>query len=315
VADTSIEEEVMTSAVAHAAEDNLSRYMLDIQRFPLLSAEEELELARRWREHQDHKAADKLVTSHLRLVAKIAMGYRGYGLPLGELISEGNAGMVQAAKRFDPERGFRFATYAMWWIRAAMKEYVLHSSSLVKMGTTSAQKKLFFNLRRLKGKLQAIQEGDLEPGQVTTIAKMLNVPEHEVISMNGRLAGPDYSLNTPVRAENEAEWQDCLGDDSETQESALARHEELLGRRARLSNAWTVLNGRERHIVTERRLMDNPSTLEKLSVHYGISRERVRQIEARALQKLKKAMEARKIDNGLQHHHAMVDYHVSAQPG
>ncbi len=227
------------------AEGNLSRYLQEIRKFPMLSPEEELRLSHAWRDHEDMEAAHKLVTSHLRLVAKIAMGYRGYGLPVGELISEGNVGMMQAVKRFDPDRGFRLATYAMWWIRAAIQEYILHSWSLVKMGTTAAQKKLFFNLRRLKGQMQAIDEGDLSPEQVTEVATKLGVPEADVISMNRRLAAPDNSLNAPVRADSEGEWQDWLVDESESQESALAEHEELSGRKALLANALKTLNERE----------------------------------------------------------------------
>jgi RNA polymerase sigma-32 factor len=258
----------------------------------MLSPEEELALSRRWREHEDLEAAHKLVTSHLRLVAKIAMGYRGYGLPVGELISEGNVGMMQAVKRFDPDRGFRLATYAMWWIRAAIQEYILHSWSLVKMGTTAAQKKLFFNLRRLKGQMQAIDEGDLKPEQVEKIATVLGVPEQDVINMNRRLAAPDHSLNAPVRADSEGEWQDWLVDESESQESAIGEQQELSGRKALLATALKTLNARERHILEERRLKDNPTTLEDLSKEYNISRERVRQIEVRAFEKLQKAMKA-----------------------
>ena len=222
------------------------------------------------------EAAHKLVISHLRLVAKIARGYHGYGLPLSELISEGNVGMMQAVKRFDPDQGFRLSTYAMWWIRAAIKEYILHSRSLVKMGTTAAQKKLFFNLRRLKIEKQVIEEGDLPPEQVAEIARVLEVPEQEVISMNRRMAGADHSLNSPARTDGENEWQDLLVDESDAQDNALAEREELSGRTALLANAWSVLNGRQRHILTERWLKDNPATLEELARHYGISRERVR---------------------------------------
>ena len=283
----------MASAVINVApEGNLSRYLQEIRKFPMLSPEEELALSRRWRDHQDMEAAHKLVTSHLRLVAKIAMGYRGYGLPVGELISEGTVGMMQAVKRFDPDRGFRLATYAMWWIRAAIQEYILQSWSLVKMGTTEAQKKLFFNLRRLKGQMQAIEDGDLKPEQVSKIARMLDVPEQDVVSMNRRLAAPDHSLNAPVRQDSEGEWQDWLVDDTESQETAIADQEEMSGRRALLASALKTLNDRERHILVERRLKDNPTTLEDLSQHYGISRERVRQIEVRAFEKLQKAMKA-----------------------
>jgi RNA polymerase sigma-32 factor len=273
-------------------EKSLSRYLQEIQKFGMLTQQEELSLARRWRDTQDIEAAHQLVTSHLRLVAKIVMGYRGYGLPVSELISEGNAGMVQAVKRFDPERGFRLATYAMWWIRAAIQEYVLHSWSLVKMGTTGAQKKLFFNLRRLKGQMQAIDGGDLQPEQVAKIAYTLDVPETDVINMNRRLATPDYSLNAPLRQDNDGEWQDWLVDDSESQETSIAEREELSGRKTLLAGALKVLNERERHIINERRLKDNPATLEELSEQYQISRERVRQIEVRAFEKLQKAMKS-----------------------
>jgi RNA polymerase sigma-32 factor len=283
---------VVSAVINVAPEGNLSRYLQEIRKFPMLTPEEELSLSKRWRDHEDMDAAHKLVTSHLRLVAKIAMGYRGYGLPLGELISEGNVGMMQAVKRFDPERGFRLATYAMWWIRAAIQEYILHSWSLVKMGTTAAQKKLFFNLRRLKGQMQAIDDGDLQPEQVAKIARVLDVPEQDVVSMNRRLSAPDHSLNAPVRADSEGEWQDWLVDESESQETAIGEHEELSGRKALLSGALTTLNERERHILIERRLKDNPTTLEDLSQQYNISRERVRQIEVRAFEKLQKAMHA-----------------------
>ncbi len=284
----------MASGVGSIApsEGNLSRYLQEIRKYPMLSPEEEDRLARAWRDKQDNKAAHKLVTSHLRLVAKIAMGYRGYGLPLGEMISEGNVGMMQAVKRFDPERGFRLATYAMWWIRAAIQEYILHSWSLVKMGTTASQKKLFFNLRRLKGQMQAIDDGDLKPEQVAHVARMLGVPEQDVISMNRRLAAPDHSLNAPIRMDGEGEWQDWLVDDSESQEDSIADREEMTGRRALLATALKTLNDRERHILIERRLKDNPTTLEDLSQQYNISRERVRQIEVRAFEKLQKSMKA-----------------------
>jgi len=283
----------MVSAVINVApEGNLSRYLLEIRKFPMLSLEEELSLSRRWRDHEDVEAAHKLVTSHLRLVAKIAMGYRGYGLPVGELISEGNVGMMQAVQRFDPERGFRFATYALWWIRAAIQEYVLHSWSLVKMGTTAAQKKLFFNLRRLKGQMQAIDDGDMQPEQLAKIAHLLEVPEREVISMNHRLAVTDRSLNAPVRADSEGEWQDWLVDEAESQETTYGEREELTGRKALLATAMKTLNGRERDILIKRQLNDDPITLEDLSRQYGISRERVRQIEVRALERLRKSMKA-----------------------
>jgi RNA polymerase sigma-32 factor len=277
-------------AIPMATEGNLSRYLQDIRKFPMLSAEEELNLARRWRDSADEPAAHKLVTSHLRLVAKIAMGYRGYGLPVGELISEGNVGMMQAVKRFDPDRGFRLATYAMWWIRAAIQEYILHSWSLVKMGTTAAQKKLFFNLRRLKAQMSALEEGDLQPEQVAKISHVLQVPEQDVISMNRRLAAADNSLNAPLRADGEGEWQDWLVDESENQEHELAEHQDMSNRRELLSGALKTLNERERHILIERRLKEEPTTLEELSQHYNISRERVRQIEVRAFEKLQKSM-------------------------
>jgi len=271
-------------------ERNLSRYLQAIRRYPMLAAEEEFMLARRWVEHEDVGAAHQLVTSHLRPVAKIAMGYRGYGLPLGELISEGNVGMMQAVRRFDPERGFRLATYAMWWIRAAIQEYILHSWSLVKMGTTAAQKKLFFNLRKLKGQMQAIDDGDLSPEHVSAIAHRLKVTEDEVVQMNRRISGPDSSLNAPVRDEGEGEWQDWLVDDEDSQEAILADNQELTNRRRLLAGAMRLLSERERHILSERRLKDQPTTLEHLSQHYGISRERVRQIEVRAFEKLQKSV-------------------------
>jgi RNA polymerase sigma-32 factor len=284
---------------ALAGEGNLGRYLQEIRKFPLLEQDEEFLLAKRWQEKGDSEAAHKLVTSHLRLVAKIAMGYRGYGLPLSELISEGNVGMMQAVKRFDPDRGFRLATYAMWWIRAAIQEYILHSWSLVKMGTTAAQKKLFFNLRRLKGQLQAIEEGDLKPEDVSKIATTLGVPEDDVVQMNRRLAAPDHSLNAPLRADSDGEWQDWLVDETQDQESLLAESEELGKRRRLLSGAMATLTERERHILTERRLKEEPSTLEQLSKHYGISRERVRQIEVRAFEKLQRAMRNAAIEEKL----------------
>ena len=284
---------------ALTAEGNLSRYLQEIRKFPMLQPEEEYMLAKRWREHDDADAAHKLVTSHLRLVAKIAMGYRGYGLPLSELISEGNVGMMQAVKRFDPDRGFRLATYAMWWIRASIQEYILHSWSLVKMGTTAAQKKLFFNLRRLKGQLQAIEDGDLSPENVKKIAQTLSVPEEDVVQMNRRLASPDHSLNAPLRAEGEGEWQDWLVDEAESQEARLGERQELHYRRRLLADAMKNLNDRERFILNERRLKENPSTLEDLSQQYGISRERVRQIEVRAFEKLQKAIRNALIDERL----------------
>ena len=281
------------------SEGNLSRYLQEIRKFPMLEADEEYMLAKRWREQDDLDSAHKLVTSHLRLVAKIATGYRGYGLPLSELISEGNVGMMQAVKRFDPERGFRLATYAMWWIRAAIQEYILHSWSLVKIGTTAAQKKLFFNLRKLKGQMQAIEEGDLHPEQVNKIAEALNVPEHDVVTMNRRLAAPDHSLNAPLRIDGDGEWQDWLVDETESQETMLAESEELGRRRELLTAAMKTLNERERHILEERRLKESPTTLEELSQEYGISRERVRQIEVRAFEKLQKSIRNAAIEQKL----------------
>ncbi len=281
------------------SEGNLSSYLQEIRKFPMLEQNEEYMLAKRWREHDDIDAAHQLVTSHLRLVAKIAMGYRGYGLPLSELISEGNVGMMQAVKRFDPERGFRLATYAMWWIRAAIQEYILHSWSLVKMGTTAAQKKLFFNLRKLKGQMKAIEEGDLAPEQVTKIADTLNVPEDDVVQMNRRLAAPDHSLNAPLRIDGDGEWQDWLVDETVDQETQLAESEELGKRRVLLKKSMAALNERERHILQQRRLQENPTTLEELSQEYGISRERVRQIEVRAFEKLQKAIRNAAIEERL----------------
>jgi RNA polymerase sigma-32 factor len=271
---------------------NLSRYLSGIRKFPILEAQEEFMYAKNWAEREDTESAHKLVTSHLRLVAKIAMGYRGYGLPLGELISEGNVGLMQAVKRFDADRGFRLSTYAMWWIKASIQEYILHTWSLVKIGTTAAQKKLFFNLRKLKGQLQAIDEGDLSPENVQKISERLNVSETEVVNMNRRLAGPDNSLNAPLRAEGDGEWQDWLVDDSANQEEVLGDREELAGRRKLLANALTGLNDRERHIFVERRLTEGPKTLEELSEEYNISRERVRQIEVRAFEKVQKAIKS-----------------------
>ncbi len=281
------------------SEGNLSRYLQDIRKFPMLEQDEEYMLARRWRDDGDVESAHKLVTSHLRLVAKIAMGYRGYGLPLSELISEGNVGMMQAVKRFDPERGFRLATYAMWWIRAAIQEYILHSWSLVKMGTTAAQKKLFFNLRKMKGQMQAIDEGDLSPEQVAHIAESLDVPEIDVVNMNRRLSSPDHSLNSPLRIDGDGEWQDWLVDESESQETTLAESEEMGKRKVLLANAMDTLNERERHILQERRLKEDPATLEELSQQYGISRERVRQIEVRAFEKLQKSIRNQAIEERL----------------
>src|SRR3954467_3283931 len=274
-----------------AGEGGLNRYLDEIRRFPMLEPQEEYMLAKRYAEHEDRKAAHKLVTSHLRLVAKIAMGYRGYGLPIGEVISEGNVGLMQAVKKFDPERGFRLATYAMWWIRASIQEYILRSWSLVKMGTTAAQKKLFFNLRKAKSEISALQEGDMHPDQVSVIATKLGVLDEEVISMNRRLSGGDASLNSPMRADSESEWQDWLVDDkTPSQETVVADTQEKNLRMGLLEEAMTELTDRERHILTERRLKDEPTTLEELASQYGVSRERVRQIEVRAFEKLQKAM-------------------------
>lgn len=278
---------------------NLTRYLQEIKKFPLLSQEEEFQAAKRWADDGDVEAAHKMVTSHLRLVAKIAMGYRGYGLPLGDLISEGNVGLMQAVKRFDPDKGFRLATYAMWWIKASIQEYILHSWSLVKIGTTAAQKKLFFNLRKLKGQIQAVEEGDLAPHNVSKIAQALNVAEEEVISMNRRLAAPDHSLNAPLKAEGDGEWQDWLVDDTVSQETTLADRQEYEARQKMLVDALGSLNERERHIFVERRLSDAPQTLEELSSHYGISRERVRQIEVRAFEKVQRAIKAASRDLAL----------------
>src|SRR5579862_6776625 len=271
----------------------LSRYLTEIRKFPMLGKDEEFMLAKRWREHEDPAAAHRLVTSHLRLVAKIAMGYRGYGLPIGEVISEGNVGLMQAVKKFEPDKGFRLATYAMWWIRASIQEYILRSWSLVKMGTTAAQKKLFFNLRKAKSEISALEEGDLRPEQVSAIATKLGVLDSEVISMNRRLSGPDASLNAPLRADSENEWQDWLEDkDAVSQETRLAESEEKQIRMALLEEAMTELTDRERHILTERRLKDDQTTLGALAAQYGVSRERVRQIAVRAFEKLQKAMRA-----------------------
>jgi RNA polymerase sigma-32 factor len=270
---------------------SLNRYLSEIRKFPLLAPEEEYMLAKRWQEHQDPAAATRLVTSHLRLVAKIAMGYRGYGLPVSELIAEGNIGLMQGVKKFEADRGFRLATYAMWWIKASIQEYILRSWSLVKIGTTAAQKKLFFNLRRMKGKLAAIEDGDLHPDDVAKIAKDLGVSHEDVISMNRRMAkGGDTSLNAPLREDGEGEWQDWLADEGPTQDVLVADKEEADMRHALLGEALGALNDRERHILTQRRLVEEPQTLEDLSQEYGISRERVRQIEVRAFEKLQKEM-------------------------
>ncbi len=281
-------------------EGGLSRYLTEIRKFPMLAKDQEFMLATKWREHEDTEAAHQLVTSHLRLVAKIAMGYRGYGLPIGEVISEGNVGLMQAVKKFEPERGFRLATYAMWWIRASIQEYILRSWSLVKMGTTAAQKKLFFNLRKAKSQISALEEGDLTHEHVEQIATKLGVTNAEVISMNRRLSGPDSSLNAPLRSDGESEWQDWLVDDTAvSQESVLADTEEHTVRMSLLDEAMKDLSDRERHILTQRRLVDSPTTLEDLASEYGVSRERVRQIEVRAFEKLQKAMRAAALEKNL----------------
>jgi RNA polymerase sigma-32 factor len=281
----------MSSLPSVAASGGLARYLEEIRRFPMLEPQQEYMLAKRWQEHEDAAAAQKLVTSHLRLVARIAMGYRGYGLPIGEVISEGNVGLMQAVKRFDPDKGFRLATYAMWWIRAAIQEYILRSWSLVKMGTTASQKKLFFNLRKAKSQLQALEEGDLRPDQVKQIATNLGVPEEDVVSMNRRLGG-DASLNAPLRADSESgEWQDWLVDESPDQETTLVESEEMDRRREYLEAAMEGLNERERRIFTARRLADEPMTLEELSAEFNVSRERIRQIEVRAFEKVQKAVQ------------------------
>ncbi|QCI69044.1 RNA polymerase sigma factor RpoH [Phreatobacter stygius] len=272
-----------------SAEAGLSRYLDEIRKFPMLQPQEEYMLAKSWREHGDSKAAHRLVTSHLRLVAKIAMGYRGYGLPIGEVVSEGNVGLMQAVKRFEPDKGFRLATYAMWWIKASIQEYILRSWSLVKMGTTANQKKLFFNLRKAKSSISALEDGDLRPDQVKIIATKLGVEEQDVIDMNRRLGG-DASLNAPLREDGDGEWQDWLADDSDSQENVLAESEEADNRRSALMKALTVLNERERIIFEERRLKDDPITLEELAERFGVSRERVRQIEVRAFEKVQDAV-------------------------
>jgi RNA polymerase sigma-32 factor len=290
-----------TNALAVVSpEGGLSRYLTEIRKFPMLTKDEEFMLASKWREHEDTEAAHQLVTSHLRLVAKIAMGYRGYGLPIGEVISEGNVGLMQAVKKFEPERGFRLATYAMWWIRASIQEYILRSWSLVKMGTTAAQKKLFFNLRKAKSQISALEEGDLTHEHVEQIATKLGVTSAEVISMNRRLSGPDSSLNSPLRSDSESEWQDWLIDDQAVnQETAIAESEEHTVRMSLLDEAMKGLSERERHILTQRRLVDSPTTLEELASEYGVSRERVRQIEVRAFEKLQKAMRTAAVEKNL----------------
>jgi len=272
-----------------SSEGGLSRYLQEIRQFPMLQPDEEFMLAKRWKEHGDREAAHKLVTSHLRLVAKIAMGYRGYGLPISEVVSEGNVGLMQAFKRFEPDKGFRLATYAMWWIKASIQEFILRSWSLVKMGTTASQKKLFFNLRKVKGQIQALEEGDLTSYQVKEIARRLGVPEEDVVSMNRRLSG-DASLNAPVRAESEGEWQDWLVDDTDTQEDMLVESEEKRMRLDLLNEAMDKLTDRERRVFEARRMQEDPATLEDLSQEFGVSRERIRQIEVRAFEKVQKAV-------------------------
>ena len=285
---------------ALGGEQSLNRYLSQIRQFPILAPEEEFMLAKRWENHQDPDAAAKLVTSHLRLVAKIAMGYRGYGLPVSELIGEGNIGLMQGVKKFDADKGFRLATYAMWWIRASIQEFILRSWSLVKIGTTAAQKKLFFNLRRMKGKINAMEDGDLKPEDRAYIATTLGVTEDEVVSMNRRMAmGGDTSLNAPLREEGEGEWQDWLTDDGPLQDELVAERQERTQRHALLEGAMDGLNARERHIITERRLTEEPQTLEELSQVYGISRERVRQIEVRAFEKLQKAIRTQAVEKRL----------------
>ncbi|WP_118134903.1 RNA polymerase sigma factor RpoH [Oceanicella sp. SM1341] len=290
-----------TSLPAPSPEQGLSRYLSEIRKFPMLEPDEEYMLAKAWVDHEDKDSAHKLVTSHLRLAAKIAMGYRGYGLPTAEVVSEANVGLMQAVKRFDPEKGFRLATYAMWWIRASIQEYILRSWSLVKMGTTASQKKLFFNLRKAKNRIGALEEGDLRPEHVEKIAHDLGVAEDDVISMNRRLTGGDASLNAPLKTDGEgsAEWQDWLADDDADQASAYAEQDELESRRSLLMDAMQALNERERHILTERKLRDEPVTLEELSSVYNVSRERIRQIEVRAFEKLQKKMRELAADKGM----------------
>ncbi|MBK1867737.1 RNA polymerase sigma factor RpoH [Aestuariivirga sp. YIM B02566] len=279
----------MSALPSVSSEGGLSRYLQEIRQFPMLQPDEEFMLAKQWKEHGDREAAHKLVTSHLRLVAKIAMGYRGYGLPISEVVSEGNVGLMQAVKRFEPDKGFRLATYAMWWIKASIQEFILRSWSLVKMGTTASQKKLFFNLRKVKGQIQALEEGDLRPDQVKEIARRLGVPEEDVVSMNRRLSG-DASLNAPVRAESEGEWQDWLVDDTDTQEDVLVESEEKRMRLELLTEAMDKLTDRERRVFEARRMQEDPATLEDLSQEFGVSRERIRQIEVRAFEKVQKAV-------------------------
>ena len=287
------------ASIALSPEQGLSRYLTEIRKFPMLEKEQEFMLAKRWQQDEDTDAAEQMVTSHLRLVAKIAMGYRGYGLPMAEVISEGNVGLMQAVKKFDPDKGFRLATYAMWWIRAAIQEYILRSWSLVKLGTTASQKKLFFNLRRIKGEINALDSGDLKPDQVTEIATRLNVSEKDVLSMNGRMSGSDASLNAPMGAEGDMEWQDWLTDDDPGQAESFANRQEFDSRMTLLQEAMADLSEREQHILQERRLTDEPKTLEELSEVYNVSRERIRQIEVRAFEKIQKAMKRMAKEQGL----------------
>ena len=287
------------ASIALSPEQGLSRYLTEIRKFPMLEKEQEFMLAKRWRQDEDTDAAEQMVTSHLRLVATIAMGYRGYGLPMAEVISEGNVGLMQAVKKFDPDKGFRLATYAMWWIRAAIQEYILRSWSLVKLGTTASQKKLFFNLRRIKGEINALDSGDLKPDRVTEIATRLNVSEKDVLSMNGRMSGSDASLNAPMGAEGDMEWQDWLTDDDPGQAESFANRQEFDSRMTLLQEAMADLSEREQHILQERRLTDEPKTLEELSEVYNVSRERIRQIEVRAFEKIQKAMKRMAKEQGL----------------
>ena len=288
-----------TTSITLSPEQGLSRYLTEIRKFPMLEKEQEFMLAKRWQQDEDTDAAEQMVTSHLRLVAKIAMGYRGYGLPMAEVISEGNVGLMQAVKKFDPDKGFRLATYAMWWIRAAIQEYILRSWSLVKLGTTAAQKKLFFNLRRIKGEISALENGDLNPDQVREIAERLNVSEKDVLSMNGRMSGSDASLNAPMGQEGDMEWQDWLTDEDPGQAETYANRQEFDSRMGLLQEAMADLSEREQHILQERRLTDEPKTLEELSEVYNVSRERIRQIEVRAFEKIQKAMKRMAKEQGL----------------
>ena len=289
----------MSGSLALSPEQGLSRYLTQIRKFPMLSKDEEFMLAKRWQQHEDPDAAEKMVTSHLRLVAKIAMGYRGYGLPMAEVISEGNVGLMQSVKKFDPDKGFRLATYAMWWIRASIQEYILRSWSLVKLGTTAAQKKLFFNLRRMRNEIEAVDNAQLKPEQVSHIAETLNVQERDVITMDGRMSGSDASLNAPRGPEGDMEWQDWLTDEAPNQADRFASQQEFDSRMELLSAAMSDLTEREQHILSERRLTDEPKTLEELSEVYNVSRERIRQIEVRAFEKLQKAMQRMAKEQGL----------------